>query len=163
VRSKRGFTLVELLVVVIILGVLAAIVVPQFSDHSDDARLATLDTTLAEMRSAVELYYHQHNGTYPGANKADGTPGGTAADFVQQLTMFTDATGKVSDTKTSEFKYGPYLRKGELPVNPFTGTNDIGLSAATSLTASIQGGSEAWKFAVPIGKFIANDSTHADR
>ena len=164
--AKKGFTLVELLVVVIILGILAAVVIPQFTDHTEDARLATLDTSLAEMRNSVELYYHQHNGTYPGGS--DATTGAKpsaqpSADFVKQLTLYSDQNGKVSDTKSDVFKFGPYLRKSELPVNPFTNTNDVAISGETSLSASIQNGSAAWMFAVPIGKFIANDAPHAAR
>jgi len=54
---SKGFTLVELLIVVIILALLAAIVVPQFASSTDDAKLASLDTTLGNVRSAVDLYF----------------------------------------------------------------------------------------------------------
>ena len=66
---QQGFTLVELLIVVIILALLAAIVVPQFASSTDDAKLASLDTTLGNVRSAIDLYYQQH-GEYPGENTA---------------------------------------------------------------------------------------------
>ena len=73
---QQGFTLVELLIVVIILALLAAIVVPQFASSTDDAKLASLDTTLANVRAAVDLYYQQH-GEYPGeltaVDAADGS------------------------------------------------------------------------------------------
>ncbi len=62
---QKGFTLVELLIVVIILALLAAIVVPQFASSTDDAKLASLDTTLSNLRAAIDLYYQQH-GAYPG-------------------------------------------------------------------------------------------------
>jgi prepilin-type N-terminal cleavage/methylation domain-containing protein len=64
--AQRGFTLVELLIVVIILALLAAIVVPQFASSTDDAKLASLDTTLANIRASVDLYYQQH-GEFPGS------------------------------------------------------------------------------------------------
>ena len=57
---QKGFTLVELLIVVIILALLAAIVVPQFASSTDDAKMASLDTTLSNMRAAIDLYYQQH-------------------------------------------------------------------------------------------------------
>ena len=70
--TQHGFTLVELLIVVIILAILAAIVVPQFSAATDDAKLSALDTNLANMRSSIDLYYQQH-GKYPGDVTSIGT------------------------------------------------------------------------------------------
>jgi len=165
-KNKRGFTLVELLVVVIILGILAAVVVPQFTDHTNDARLASLDTNLAEMRSAIELYYHQHNGMYPGQIRTNGTVAVAAnmeQTFRDQLTQFTDIDGNPAPERTDPNvqKFGPYLRKSDLPANPFTGDATLVADAGTtSLAADLFDGGQtsAWKFAVQIGKFIANDN-----
>src|SRR5919197_629586 len=71
-RIHAGFTLVELLIVVIIIAVLAAIIVPQFSSATIDAQEAALDANLARMRSAIELFQAQHGGKYPGAVDATG-------------------------------------------------------------------------------------------
>src|SRR3954447_18643882 len=57
---KSGFTLVEILIVVIILGILAAIVIPQFTNASQDARKNSLTSQLQTIRSQVELYKLQH-------------------------------------------------------------------------------------------------------
>ncbi|MGF1615108.1 MAG: type IV pilin protein, partial [Gammaproteobacteria bacterium] len=59
-RDACGFTLVELLIVVVILAILAAVAVPQFTRSTDDAKLSALDSTLSRMRSAIDLYYQQH-------------------------------------------------------------------------------------------------------
>ena len=53
--TKKGFTLVEILIVVIILGILAAIVIPQFSQASTEARVSSLKTNLQTIRSQLEL------------------------------------------------------------------------------------------------------------
>jgi general secretion pathway protein G len=165
-----GFTLVELMVVVIILGILAAVVVPQFSNHTDEARLATLDANLTEMRNAIELYYHQHGGTYPGAMDATNptVPSTTpSADFVKQLTQYTDSSGKasVSGGAGTAYPYGPYLRKPSLPVNPFN--NDPGLvtdNTTIDVTVATADGTTGWKFVVKTGRFFANDpKNHASR
>ena len=63
--KRSAFTLVELLIVVVILGILAAVVVPQFSDASTDARVSSLTTNLQTIRGQLELYKLQHNGNYP--------------------------------------------------------------------------------------------------
>src|SRR5205085_7357056 len=57
---KGGFTLVEILIVVIILGILAAIVIPQFTSASQDARKNSLTSQLQTIRSQLELYKLQH-------------------------------------------------------------------------------------------------------
>ena len=64
-RHAHGFTLVELLIVVIILAILAAIVVPQFADSANDARQSAFTTDLGNLRAVAELYRQQH-GAYPG-------------------------------------------------------------------------------------------------
>ena len=63
--GRNAFTLVELLIVVIILGILASVVIPQFSDASTDARMSSLATNLMTIRGQIDLYRLQHNGTYP--------------------------------------------------------------------------------------------------
>jgi prepilin-type N-terminal cleavage/methylation domain-containing protein len=64
VQRTHGFTLVEILIVVVILGILAAIVVPQFSSASESARQASFITNVKSFADATELY-RVHYGTYP--------------------------------------------------------------------------------------------------
>jgi general secretion pathway protein G len=62
-RTRTGFTLVEVLMVAVILAILAVIVVPQFSDASADVKTSALRSSLHTIRSQLELYKAQHNGT----------------------------------------------------------------------------------------------------
>jgi len=62
-RARRAFTLIEILIVVIILGILAAIVIPQFTDASQDAMEASVRTQLSTIRSQIELYNVQNPAT----------------------------------------------------------------------------------------------------
>ena len=172
-QFQRGFTLVELLIVVIILALLAAIVVPQFASSTDDAKVASLDTTLSNMRGALDLYYQQH-GEYPsaiaaagGGACAAGTVGAGAIDtpaaFLEQLAYYTDADGAACSQKNGNaFPYGPYLKKKELPKNPIT--NDATLAIVNTGDLTLTGANPAvgWKFDNASGKFIADDSVNTD-
>ena len=62
---RKGFTLVEILIVVVILGILAAIVIPQFTNASESAKGSSLVSQLQTIRGQLELYQTQHNGSYP--------------------------------------------------------------------------------------------------
>ncbi len=64
-KAQKGFTLVEILIVVVILGILAAIVIPQFTDASVDAKTARVRTDLQTMRSQIELYKIKNNDNEP--------------------------------------------------------------------------------------------------
>src|SRR3982751_3820341 len=83
---KSGFTLVEILIVVIILGILAAIVIPQFTNASQDARKNSLTSQLQTMRSQVELYKLQHLDQLPPAL----ITGGVGATAWGEMTVKTD-------------------------------------------------------------------------
>ena len=69
-RSGRGFTLIEILIVVVILGILAAVIIPQFTNAADDASISSARTQLQSMRSQIELYRAREGG-YPTANGAN--------------------------------------------------------------------------------------------
>ncbi|NNG13081.1 MAG: prepilin-type N-terminal cleavage/methylation domain-containing protein [Halobacteria archaeon] len=166
-QVQKGFTLVELLIVVIILAILAAIVVPQFASSTDDAKISSLDSTLSNMRSAVDLYRQQHS-AYPGEVTAvpaacTGTAGvgtgGDLATFYEQLSMYTNAAGQACSKQDAGFDYGPYLKKVPLPANPVT--NDAAVVVVSLGDLNMPGDAgvpgHGWKYDVKTGKFIAND------
>lgn len=163
--ASKGFTLVELLIVVIILAILAAIIVPQFSGATDDAEQAAYDTNIANIRAAIDLYRQQHN-AYPGAVIATGgtcvngaavTSGAVGAEaFVAQLRNYTNSDGEAcTGTDPNEFKYGPYL-KDDLPTNPKGTTNTVTVvtTGVLGLTSSGTGG---WRFDSVTGEFIGDE------
>jgi len=167
-NKKSGFTLIEMLIVVIILGILAMIIIPQINVSSGEAKLNTLRTNLGTVRNAIELYYHQHNSVYPGAVKTDGTGAATVATdlpaaFIDQLTKYTEANGKAAGDRSTLTApiFGPYLKTATLPENPYnnsTGvTCDITVTDVTTRTAT-PGDGTGWKFYVNTGVMIANDS-----
>jgi general secretion pathway protein G len=167
---EQGFTLVELLIVVIILAILSAIAIPQFGSSTEEAQLSTLRSNLTELRSAIELYYHQHNSRYPGTyRETDGTtavgnnPGNARTAFIAQLTRYTDKNGKSADIKDTTFKYGPYIKKAALPANPFLDgavAIDVLCDTATDslAVAPAADGTTGWKFYTITGRLVANDN-----
>ncbi|MCA9288392.1 MAG: prepilin-type N-terminal cleavage/methylation domain-containing protein [Phycisphaerales bacterium] len=64
-RIRKAFTLVEILIVVVILGILAAIVVPQFTNAANEARGGNIDTQESTIQNQLELYAARNNGQYP--------------------------------------------------------------------------------------------------
>src|SRR3954470_2372518 len=85
--TRKGFTLIEILIVVIILGILAAIVIPQFTSASTEARQGTLKSQLQTLRSQIALYKLQHR---------DVAPPQASAAFWTAMTSKTDDTGVVN-------------------------------------------------------------------
>jgi general secretion pathway protein G len=143
-RRTGGFTLVEILIVVIILGILASIVLPQFSNASVQARESTMKDILRFMRSEVMLYQAQHG---------DVAPGPDAAGFSAQMTSYTDAAGNTSSTSSDVYKFGPYL--SQMPANPFNGKTTVTVVAnGGSLPAP--DGSTGWIYKPQTLQFIAN-------
>jgi len=172
--TQQGFTLVELLIVVIILALLAAIVVPQFASSTEDAKVSSLDTTLTNVRSAVDLYYQQH-GSYPSATIASGgTCAGTAGTgakdssqaFLDQMALYTNAAGLACSTKgdgtdPNAYPFGPYIKKSSLSANPITkkAALDIAIAGDLKLVPSTPGTPLGWRFDNLSGKFIADDDS----
>jgi prepilin-type N-terminal cleavage/methylation domain-containing protein len=165
-RHAEGFTLVELLIVVLILGILATVAVPQFGSSTEDAKLSTLESNLSIMRNAIERYYHEHGTVYPGAKKAiDGSDVGTAdrcaSAFRAQLTRYSQSNGVTAKGKSATAKYGPYVKKVKLPKNPFTDTRTVLCDIVENdITVAASSGPKAWKFYLETGRFIANDGAH---
>lgn len=118
-QIAKGFTLVEILIVVVILGILAAIVIPQFTNASESAKSSSLVSQLQTLRSQLELYQVQHNGQYP-------TLGTTLASW-DQMTKKTLVDGTVPADQTTG-KYGPYLQQPS--VNPFEDSFTVAAAAA---------------------------------
>ncbi|TVS01728.1 MAG: prepilin-type N-terminal cleavage/methylation domain-containing protein [Phycisphaerales bacterium] len=71
---RKAFTLVEILIVVVILGILAAIVTPQFANSADESRINTTSYELTRLRNALEVYYSTVGG-FPDITAGDGTWG----------------------------------------------------------------------------------------
>ena len=72
-QARRAFTLIEILTVVVIIGLLAALVVPNLTTTAEDAARSTARSQLAAVRSQIELYKLRNGGAIPPATGNDGT------------------------------------------------------------------------------------------
>ena len=118
---KTAFTLVEILIVVLILGILAAIVVPQFSNATTIARASMVADDLRIFRTQLMVYKAQHNGLSLGYPNVGGVP--SDAIVIAQFTQASNAAATTAAPGTAGFPFGPYLR--EVPPNPLNGKNSI--------------------------------------
>jgi general secretion pathway protein G len=174
-RAKSGFTLVEILIVVVILGILAAIVIPQFTGASTEAKESALVSDLQAIRSQIELFKIQHNADIlPGEILDAGTGAVTAAtpdSFVNALTCRTDKNGVADVDGTgdaSTYRFGPYMKK--IPENPFSTSETVTVAGKAEGASSVSvgarltsgGAAAGWNFVnvagVDKGHFQAADS-----
>lgn len=129
----KGFTLVEILIVVVILGILAAIVVPQFTNAANEARTGNISTQVSTLENQLELYAAQNNGSYP-----------TVAELADDWEVMLD---------------GDYIK--ELPSNPFDGTSAVttwdsdGISGQSIVYEDATGG---WLYDATTGNIAASTS-----
>ncbi len=164
-RGQTGFTLIEMLVVVVVLGILAMIIIPQVAVSTDDANLRTLETNLNTLRNSIELYYHQHNSNYPGATHhttgaATATDAEAATAMVEQMTKYSRVDGVIGNTKGGLFLYGPYLKGITLPTNPYNNLNTVicDFDEADITVRSSAGTDSGWKFYPVTGVLIPGDN-----
>jgi general secretion pathway protein G len=156
-ERKSGFSLVEILIVVVVLGILAAIVVPQFSNSAEIARHAATVEYLQGLRAQIDLYRNQHMGKYPGLAGAD-----PDVVFVEQLTLPTNVDGVRSTNGDQgfgdpDFPLGPYIPNVLAP-NPFNKSRRV--RTVTKFPDSAPGGSSisdpGWIYEITSGRVKIN-------
>ncbi|MGD9634125.1 MAG: type II secretion system protein [Pirellulales bacterium] len=129
-EKRQGFTLVELVVVVMILGILAAVAAPKLLGTSGTATDNGLRQTLSVVRDAIERYAAENGGDFPGTNEAT---------FKSAIT--------------------PYLR-GTFPTCPVGNKNanvDVTNAGVTPLGVNA-GATTGWRYDYQTGEFIVNSS-----
>jgi prepilin-type N-terminal cleavage/methylation domain-containing protein len=141
-KTRSAFTLVEVLIVVVIMAILAATIIPQFTDSTNDAKTSTAKFNLHTMRSQIELYKAHHNGTLPDA-------------ALNKLTIATDADGNAGGP------FGPYMR--QIPDNPFTNLNAVkSIGNDPAVVGDVTGGGGGWLFNPTTGGIFIDHADHFD-
>ncbi len=122
-KSAGAFTLVEILIVVVLLGILALVVLPMLSGSAISARESAVAHDLGMLRRYVLIYTAQHLEVPPGYPDGDRTQAPTEQAFIEQTTMASDPNGQTASVGTPGFPRGPYLQK--IPVNPLNHKNTV--------------------------------------
>jgi general secretion pathway protein G len=149
-RAHAGFTLVELLIVVAILGILGAMVVPRFSDAARDSRENVLKESLRTLRGQIKLYNAHHDQRPPGYPPGQ-TTGATEALFKAQMTNPTNGAGEVGTG--ASYRFGPYLR--HVPTNPINNLSTVRVINSGSFPSE-PSGTHGWVYQPSTLRFAAD-------
>ena len=150
---QTGFTLVEVIIVVLVLSIVAVLVVPRFTSAAEDARKAALGTNLSILRRQIEIYKSEHKGRGPHLNEA-GTP--DQWNFIPRLVSRTDIDGKLIPTG----EYGPYLL--DWPRNVYAPVTVAGAIKFGADPTSPRDDSTGWYFSVTVGTMHVNTTEGPD-
>jgi general secretion pathway protein G len=132
-RTRRGFTLIELVVVVLVMGILAAVAAPRMFDTASTAKINTTRQSLVVVRDAIELYKAQ-NGSYPGAA----------------------GSGTALQTDLATFLKGPFPKSSV----PGAGGGADVRYVTTGTGAGTASGTQDWAYNTLDGSFIINKATY---
>jgi general secretion pathway protein G len=149
----RAFTLVEVLIVVIVIGVLATVVIPQFSNSSRQTRQNTLKDELQYLRTQVTVFKAQHQDVPPGYPNGNPLLVPTPLVFVSQMTDHSSVNCRLSQPASPLYPYGPYL--GQLPVNPINSLSSIKM-VGNNQPLPAADGSTGWIYKPQTQEVIAN-------
>lgn len=151
--GKRVFTLAEVLIVIVIIAIVAAIAIPRMSSAGENAQLTKLKADLNVIRRAIEFYTIEHNGRTPDV-KENGQRDGDGDRFVGRLVGETDMDGECDP----DGEYGPYLR--QFPENAFI---DKGKRRAEVRIGGKPAGAneKGWHYDPDTGVLAADSAEHA--
>ncbi len=138
-QVRKAFTLVEILIVVVILGILAAIVIPQFTSASEEAQISSAESQLQTVRNQIELFRVRNNGNPP-----------ALADLFDdsQIALTAEPAGGWIGVVNAD-----YLRVA--PQNPRTGTSDV-IAGTAAPTTAVAADDEGWVYDEATGRIWMN-------
>lgn len=152
--SAGGFTLIEILIVVVLLGIVAGMTAPPFSNASTVSPRSTLKEDLRYLRTQIAAFKVQHRGVMPGYPGGDVTATPDEATFLDQMLNFSDEFCTTSSSPSSTVRYGPYLTR--MPPNPRNGKTGVLVVTGATMPAADEGASFGWIYNPELQKLQVN-------
>jgi prepilin-type N-terminal cleavage/methylation domain-containing protein len=100
IKKDRGFTIVELLIVIVVIGILAAITIVAYNGVQNRARTTQNDTNAREIANKAEAYAADNNGTYPTVANLTGAAAGTSYQLSTTAAGVIQSAAPTSTTQT---------------------------------------------------------------
>ncbi|MCX5661741.1 MAG: type II secretion system protein [Planctomycetota bacterium] len=161
-RRNRAFSLLEIVIVLIVLGTLAAIALPRLGGVSNMGHASELRDALRQLRTQILIYRAQHRGVAPGYPDGNTLAEPTFEAFAAQMTGYTSPNGRLAASRTALARFGPYLTR--MPVNPLKENAMIRFIGPDEQLRAAPGGPEGWVYQPSTGMIAANsDGADADR
>jgi type II secretory pathway pseudopilin PulG len=152
-RVLRAFTVVEILIVVVALGILGMVVIPQFTRASQQSKQNQLKDVIQYLRTQVAVFKAQHQDIPPGYPQGNPMLSPTPDDFTGQMTHSSDVNCNFSTPGGQTYPYGPYL--AAMPTNPVNGKSTVEV-IGNNQGIPVADGSTGWIYKPQTQEVIAN-------
>jgi type IV pilus assembly protein PilA len=134
-RIQKGFTLIELMIVVAIIGILAAVAIPQYQDYTVKAKLSKVQGTLDPVKTALALFF-QENGAFPAAASNWTSLGIASPTLPNELSAITVAAATGAITATMQNIKASDIDTTTLSLTPSTVTGQTAMTWTPACTST---------------------------
>jgi prepilin-type N-terminal cleavage/methylation domain-containing protein len=156
INKAKAFTLVEILIVVTILGILAAIVIPLASGSVLSSKESALGVDLQLLNRFILVYKAHHLEVAPGYPNGQTTVAPTEVAFIDQATLASNKSGQTAAIGTAGFERGPYMQ--HIPENPLNGFSTVQMLGNGDSFPADGDDSHGWIYKASTGEIRADSS-----